>query len=127
MARLFETVGKELDKAVAAIDRAMDDPAVKRGEQKATEVVDRTIEKVDSILARALVNARSCTSEAKGPAKKAVDEVSKGLMKARDEVQRKRASLQGRSIEDTAVKVLDDVGKTVDRVASRVKEELKHA
>jgi vacuolar-type H+-ATPase subunit H len=127
MARLFETVGKELDKAMDAIDRAMDDPTVKKGEKKAAEVVDRTMEKVDSILARALVSARSCTSDAKGPAKKAVDEVSKGLMMARDEVQKKRASLHGHSIEDTAVKVLDDVGKTVDRVASKVKQELKHA
>jgi len=127
MARLLETVGKELDKAMAAIDRALDDPTVKKGERKAVEVVDRTMEKVDSILARALVSARGCTSEAKGPAKKAVDEVNKGLMRARDEVQRKRASLQGHSIEDTAVKVLGDVGRTVDRVASRVKEELKHA
>jgi vacuolar-type H+-ATPase subunit H len=127
MARLLETVGKELDKAMDAIDRALDDPTVKKGERKAVEVVDRTMEKVDSILARALVSARSCTSEAKGPAKKAVDEVNKGLMRARDEVQKKRASLQGHSIEDTAVKVLGDVGRTVDRVASRVKEELKHA
>ena len=127
MARLLETVGKELDKAMDAIDRALDDPTVKKGERKAVEVVDRTMEKVDSILARALVSARSCTSDAKGPAKKAVDEVNKGLMRARDEVQKKRASLQGHSIEDTAVKVLGDVGKTVDRVASRVKEELKHS
>jgi vacuolar-type H+-ATPase subunit H len=127
MARLLETVGKELDKAVDAIDRALQDPTVKKGEKKAVEVVDRTMEKVDSILARALVSARSCTADAKGPAKKAVNEVNKGLMRARDEVQRKRASLQGHSIEDTAVKVLDDVGKTVDRVANRVKEELRHA
>ena len=127
MARLLETVGKELDKAMDAIDRALADPTVKKGERKAVEVVDRTMDKVDSILARALVSARSCTSDAKGPAKKAVDDVSKGLMRARDEVQKKRGSLQGHSIEDTAAKVLGDVGRTVDRVASRVKEELKHS
>jgi len=127
MARLLETVGKELDKAVDTIHRALDDPTVKKGEKKAVEVVDKAMEKVDSILARALVNARSCTAEAKGPARKAVDEVSKGLMRARDEIQKKRGSLQGHSIEDTAVKVLDDVGRTVDRVVNQVKEEFKRA
>ena len=126
MARLFETVGRELDKAVDAVDRAMQDPAVKKGEAKAREVVVKTVDKVDSILARALVSARSCTTDARGPAKKAVSDVSNGLMRARDEIQKKRASLQGHSIEDTAAKVLDDVGRTVGRVASQVKEELKH-
>jgi len=124
MARFLEAVGKELDKAVAAIDKAMDDPAIKKGEQRAAEVVDRTMAKVDAILARAYENARANLGEARGPVKKSEAEVSEDLRKAREEVQRKRGTLKGHRIEDTAAKVLDDVGRTVDRVANRVKEEL---
>ncbi len=125
MARVFETVGKELDKAVAAVDKAMSDPAVKKGEAKAKEVVDKAVDKVDEAFAKAITTARTQLANSKGPTKKVVSDVSEGLMKARDEIQRRRAGLQGHRVEDTAARVLDDVGRTVHGAVERVRSELK--
>ncbi len=120
---------KHLEDAAGSVGREIDrsgvGDAAKRGMDVSMKVMDKTFDRVDTVIAKTTVTAKDLAARATADEKGVLNRVGKGLMEVRADLKEKRVKATGGRGEAEARRALDSALAGVERAIKTVRKEIK--